>query len=296
MRIAFVAALCIAALGLVAGNASASALSYLVTDGRINGLQDLDYEALFDSDRSGTVTSGDFLFGVFEVESMTYTPAFPPPTIAGDDFTAVFVVKLGSVTGPDGGGDYSYVMAAPTAAEFTAITGIAPSAAAGTIGIVFSDSTQDFGSRWIDPTLGFAASMLSATGTRLWEVGFTGAGGTTATDEFWFARQEDGNIIDKDADVSYAAALNNTWVYAAAAGYPLHPHQHLTLENTFAFTGPTQWQLAGERGQHDPGNWALATDTDLFISPTPEPGSLALLGLGLTAACGVLYRRRRQRA
>ena len=316
MRTLTVAVFCLVAVGLVAANASANATSLLIKDGRINTIQDLDYESLIDLDRSGTVTQGDVFFGMYQMEGMSYTPIAPPPVIGADAFTGIFVLAVTSATFTDQNGNgvfdtedvngnslldagedlnangildgepWTYLFGPTSAATFAAITGQVPTAAAGTIGIFYSDSVKDFGAQWIDPTTG---NINSALGIPLWEFGFTGAAG-----EFWGAISQVTNVLSPNTDIGYAGALNLTGVYPGAGGVALNKHMHLAQANGFTFTAATHLQLEGDKGSHNPGAWGLATDTDLHIAPTPEPGSLALLGLGLAAIGGVVYRRRRR--
>lgn len=290
MRRILIPVLCLAVLGVFAANVQAgSALNLLIKDGRVNSLQDLDYESVIDFGTSGIVDAGDFLIGMWEVESMSYTPIAPPPTIGADNFTAIFLVKVKSAT--KSGSDWIFEFEAPTSTEWLTYAGVSISGT-GTTGILYSDDKKDFGSRWTDPTAGTATNLkpalATAVGTPLWEFGFAGD-----SDEFWKA-QTDSNVLTSVTNLQYAAALNVTNTYAAASSVILNKHQHLLTGGPFSFTGKTQLQLEGSKGSHSAGNFALPTDTDIHIAPTPEPGSLALLGLGLAAIGGVVYRRRRK--
>jgi hypothetical protein len=289
--------------------ASASALS-LLRPYVVNVLQDLDYEALLNVDGSlndddvPTVTEGDIFYGMYQVESMAYDPVSPPPEIGDDAFTGIFALKVVSSVFDDTDNEWDMVFGPTTAAEFFAVTGVTP-VSPGTIGVVFSDGVKDFGAQWIDPTQVFPGpgpfpipgipDPSSAVGTALWEFGFTAvdaAGNPVAgPHEFWKAIASD-NIIQADVNIEYASALNLTHTYPGAPR--LLKHQYLTVVEPFIFTGPTHLQLEGDRGEAPEGVWGISTDTDLFIKPVPEPGTLALLGLGLLGVGGVVYRRRRK--
>jgi len=56
-------------------------------------------------------------------------------------------------------------------------------------------------------------------------------------------------------------------------------------------------QLTGSLalGQNPVGShFDIATDTDMFLAPVPEPSSIALFGIGLATLGFVGYRRRKQ--
>jgi len=289
MRRILIPVLCLAALGLFTAGANAgSALNLLRLDGRINSLEDLDYETLIDTNKSGTVDTGDYLLGMWQVQGVNYTPIAPPPTFGQDAFTAIFLLKVKTAT--QSGSDWIFEFEAASTSDWSTYTGTSVNMTnGGTLGVLYSDSVKDFGADWIDPTQSILNSLATAKGTPLWEVGFK----TGASDQFWMAKT-DSNLLTSVTTLDYAAALNVTHTYAGAGGVLLSPHQHLTSAGGFSFTGLTQFQIEGSKGSHDPGNFALPTDTDIHIKPTPEPGSLALLGLGLAAVGGIVYRRRRK--
>lgn len=297
MRFAWAVVVSMAALGLAAGSASAASALSLLIPGSFNGLQDLDYENFVDQGSTGHVDAGDILYGVFEVESMTYVPPAGPPAVNAN-FTAVFLLKVDSVETV--GSDFYYHMVPGSAADWAAYVNFAP-VNSNTIGILYSDTTKDFGTKYIDPTTGTVfASIATAVGTPLWEFGFTGA-----ADEAWTARQIGADTFPAAGSISYYANVNVTNTYPAALGVALLPHDLLISDPGHAnplgwthdlLTGSAQLQLAGDSSSLSTGVWSLGTNTTIWIHPTPEPGSLALLGLGLAAFGGIVYRRRRRQA
>lgn len=293
MRLFFLGVACVALL-CVAAPAHASALGLLYKDNvTINHLEDNDWETAIQNDNNSTLDVGDYLVGMFEIQLVRDVIPGTKPNVSPttNTFTGVFLIEIATKVVSAtlvGGFDFTFT---PVAAATWGAVGLGlptPSAAGGgTLGFVFDDSSSPF----VDPNPGggLAGALATATdGIELWEVGFIGD-----ADEIWEATGPDsfGSFLISDLD--FSAALNVT---EAAAGTPL------LLPHNFVYNGVTaplrfsQWQLTGEfetGGAQDLANFSIKTDTDLYIRPTPEPGSLALIGLGLAALGGVVYRRRR---
>jgi len=285
MRRILIPLACLLAVCLVT-QAHASAVSYLIGDGQtVNILEDNDWETAIDIDKDGSLSEGDYLLGMWEVQQVNYDPANPPPAISGSAFTAIFFVKVAS-TGAGVEFDHSIVFEGASEDDWDTFLGIDVHAD-GVAGIMYSDSTQDFGSQFVNQFDGggVPGSLATAMGTELWEFGFTG-------DNVFWKSEADSLDLALVSQLKYAAGLNVIFTYPGAP--LLLPHEYLTESEGIAFLGETDVQLAGGQGTHLAGNFELATDTDIFIVPTPEPGTLALLGLGLAACGGVLYRRRRK--
>jgi CBS domain-containing protein len=190
---------------------------------------------------------------------------------------------------------YSWTFGAVDQASWTAL-GFAGVQSASTIAIVYDDSVKDDAPNWIDEDHpgGVAASLATVNGVRLWEVGF---GGIQAG-EYWEAVGPSDFLLDyadgpgsdgvSQDELKFGANLNITHDYLTS-GVTLLLHDYLERSR-----GLHTWQIEGNGEALDPGNFQLGTDTNLYIVATPEPASLALLGLGLAAFGGVLYRRRRK--
>jgi hypothetical protein len=285
-----------------------SATSLLFLDGTtVNILEDSDFESivdLFDSngERLGnpasepTLDIGDRLFGMYEVSNVRPDPKLGRPNNfpTTNAFTAVFYVVVTDKSGNATDG-YSWTFGAVDQASWTAL-GFAGVQSASTIAIVYDDSVKDDAPNWIDEDHpgGVAASLATVNGVRLWEVGF---GGIQAG-EYWEAVGPSDFLLDyadgpgsdgvSQDELKFGANLNITHDYLTS-GVTLLPHDYLERSR-----GLHTWQIQGNGEALDPGNFQLGTDTNLYIVATPEPASLALLGLGLAAFGGVLYRRRRK--
>lgn len=293
MRRLTILVLCLAVVGFAVEARAASAVDMLYKDTvTINQLEDNDWETHFNKDTDPSITVGDLLVGMYEIQSVRdVIPGLKPvvnPTT--NTFTGVFVLKVATKT-VVGGGLYNFTFSAATAAEWAGLgVGLPAPAAAGTVGMVFDDSSTPFVNPNPAGPPGIGPALATATdGVKLWEVGFAGLPG-----EVWESLGPDVFGSPLISALSFSAAINTTF---AKAGLPL------LLPHNFVYNGITklpvifsQWQLTGRfetPGAQDLARFGLKTDTDLYIKPTPEPGSLALLGLGLLGLGGVIVRRRR---
>lgn len=293
------------ALGLtmcLSTGAKAGALSSLVADGvTINQMEDNDFEKLL-GDGDNFVEVGEDLVAMFEIRGLDapignpVETNFSPSTAS---FTGVTVIRVTGVTA-FGGPTEVFTFGAAPAASWTAL-GLPAPTALGTLAMIFDDPASAPADHIVANTGTLVTSLATATdGTLLWEFGFTGALGAPAAGEFWTATANDiitfaPTDITKLTSLSFFAALNVTASTPAVGGLVLLPHTHL-------FPAATQVQLAGflAPGQNTfpapalPSDFDIATDTDIFILPTPEPSSITLFGLGLAGLGIVGYRRRKR--
>jgi hypothetical protein len=292
--------------------ASASALDLLEANYQtLNNLEDVDYEGLLRYDEIEQMwvrvveqpllplpIVDDVFVGMWEVQRTSYDilppgagpedmPGIDPRTPTTHAFTAVFALQVADEGIDPVTGDPLLYLQPLSLAQWQEIiddghmTPLAKPTVEGSVATVFDDSVQDGGTGvWTKNNVGtWPADFATAVDTVLWEVGFRDG------DEFWTAFLKFGGDPELD-EIEYEAALNTT-LYGA--GMPLLKHDRLLLGV------PSEWQLSGK--VDDPllvGDLFLKTDTDIWILPTPEPGTFALLGLGLAAFGGVLYRRRRK--
>ena len=287
MRRILIPALCLLLIGSFAVSADASALS-LLFPGDVNKLEDNDYELILTGgDRY--LDKGDVLLGIIEIQKTkkALTSDFKVPTY--ETFTAVVAIECTSVAGSGSSWDFGF---GPTTAAWSTFgQGLPTPTAAGTMGMVYSDWRAALSDPFIAVVDGGGVSLTLQDSletahknftTLMWEIGYDGAPGL-----FWTAHG-DSNDISAIQHLDFATALNVTF---RAAGWPLLKHDFLSYG--------VMSDVQGDGGkENDPivGPFHIATDGDWYIKPTPEPGSLALLGLGLAACAGMVYRRRRNKA
>jgi hypothetical protein len=284
--------LVLAVLCLSVTQVQASSATSLLFPDEVTKLEDDDWESMVDMNQNNILDQGDFLFGMLVIQygQQAGTSNTKWPTY--DTFTGEFLMKVGSVT--QVGTQWKYVMVPATALEWAAIntaTGydLELPTASGSFGTIYSDKRPNLTSNWVDP---FAATVTAALDTAdtnvttpIWDFGFAGK-----SDEHWTAVANQQNF-DANLQVTTYASINVTYKYPG--GVPLLFHNYLGSLGYTQYTGPVQMQGYGVLEASSPGVFMLKTDTDFYMKPTPEPGSLALLGLGL-AACGIIIRRRRK--
>jgi hypothetical protein len=273
----------------------------------VTWLEDQDWEMIVIDvdDTDGLLDSNDYLVGMFEVTKGTNKTGVGQflSSATLNAYTGVFVLQYNgtTVTGLEGGGA-TYYSFSPVANWSTLPGGLGlsdPVNNGKTIAAVYDNSHFGEGAAggvFVDPTGGIAAALDTATrDTLAYEFGFMGLPG-----EFWLSSsiagvpplslQFYGSLNVTYSNPSSPVLLPHNWYYNNDLGQLLDPGD-LVL-------GPkiTQVHLQGGiTGIPTAGDFDIITDTDFYVYATPEPGSLILLGLGLAACGGVVYRRRRNK-
>jgi len=277
-------------LGIQVPTASASAVA-LLEPYVVNWLEDDDFEIAFLG--GDTLEKGDVLVGMVVINPFVQTMEGPnkdDQRLVVDNkstFTGIFAVQVASKSGS---GPYDYTFAGISQANWLALTGYTP-ASADTKAILWSDDDAD---TYIDPSAGanFKDALATARdGVYLWEFGFDDA---DPGDLFWEARADYDVIADISGAASslrFNAALDVT---DQGAGPNLLPFSLYDVLGASRFNGVySDVAIVGRNTLGSTGYFPVTTDSEIYLKPTPEPGTLALLGLGLLGLGGVVYRRRR---
>jgi hypothetical protein len=303
MRRFLILVACLSVLGFAAP-ASAGALSQLFFTGDDNVIEDNDWENFIDPNQNGLVDQFDIAYGIFETTRVTDIPtgqfhdlgqAPLPGSFAGAFcLQALQVLPPNSVGNPTS--DWIIVWGPAPAAAWVATFGFAPNSA-GTVALVYDDTSTPIVNAGHPG--GLATAIATALdGTPLWEFGFAGG-----PNEQWISTSNTNFHSAGLVTLNWLANINRTWTFPAAAGINLlQTNRFFDLADDGLANGSSN--VSGELqvdGQIDLAisgpealNWSIKTDTDFVIRPTPEPGSLALLGLGLIGGGVAVYRRRRK--
>lgn len=296
------------ALLLIAMPANA-AIEFLVLH-EVNQLEDQDYETLINyvdgeyemmtEEGNHTLDLDDLLVGIIRIQAInTGSPLYLNEQKAFNDgsppngFSGVFVLEVtGKVdnTGTTGFFEYDFGPAPDAAWTFLSLS----RNDSDTMIKWYDDSTDPYIYPQADPTLAnLQTALATADGTLLWEWG-----DTTDPDGnnnfFWRAKTttDDVTAIDPGDEPGFQAGLNVT--YDGVPGMPLDLHDEIAVLG-FTTDGDTQVQLEGGFQGLAPANvFTVITDTNVYIVPTPEPGSVLIWG-GLLGAMGLVAWRRRRK-
>jgi hypothetical protein len=286
--------------------------AFLYADGKtVNELEDNNWEVLLEPEQTADfiLQEGELIAGVIKIQELNDVSPGTKDTIdlsaAPDTFTALFLLQVANVgtTTTSTGAIVSKIDFAPAAQSVWDATfgaggpvdmGGAPTLSSpGTMAFVYDGIAYD--DAYVTTTdvadIGASALTFVSGGNLLYEIGFTGNGGSAATDEFW-------STIGPDAEFSLALQENNPTnrfalnITQQHNGLGLLPHNFLGADPNF--TGPTQIQLKGGFQEvADTSVWPIGTDSNLYVVPIPEPGSFAIMSL-LAGIFGLVAIRRRK--
>jgi hypothetical protein len=300
MRRLLIFVVCAAVIGMASASADASALS-LLSPYTVNVLEDNDWESALLAPPMGDgdflLEKGEKLVGMLYVQEVRDALSTAKRTATTETFVALFALEVVDVQ--KSGGWFNYTFGAIDKNDWDTLTdntgqnlGLVDPTVDGVVGRLYSDSSDPF----VDETASDSEADSLATardGDLLWEIGFRGDAG-----EFWYARTDSDDV--RAVSVLQTRISLNVVNYVDAS-IQLLKHNYL-WDGVVDAINPAGWNVYsdihgyGNLSSIGSGVWQLSTDTDFYIVPTPEPGSLALLGLGLAACGGVVYRRRKNKA
>ena len=293
------------ALTLVVGlsiPAAAGPASSLLELGWVNLAEDVDYETgvIPDWPDNTTLAVGNTLWGMYKIDFLqtetgpnTGAQRFP----STNTYTGIFGLEVATKVETT---SYNWTFKPVAAATWTALLGITPTAS-DTVMIVYDDKDAP---GFIDASSGadaFAAMATAANGLEQWELGMLGGWNDTDNvpvdpDLFWRAWTETDDLMDIMNN-----PLNANFQPRLTYGFSLDVTEQTSwvtlMPHDFRFPGfLADMQGIGRNQDGDSGKFGIFTDSEIWILPTPEPGTFALLGLGLAGFGVAAYRRRRKTA
>lgn len=306
-RFSFIAVI-VATVGLLClpQRSDAGVIDFLYGDGSITELEDDDFEKLIDNDQSGTISQGDYLLGMYSIQTLNdkTSPIEASVNLQGgqNTFTGLFLLEVDFIINEDDPGadillDHLIVFESVDSATWDSVLDSIGDDD-GTIARPTSDSTiitvydDDDGFPFIntdgDPGSSLEVALESASdGTQLFELGFRDG------DEFFVSNVSSLTIGAPGSLANFIAGLNVTHQFAAAGGVEFLDHDFLNFGNLYEYELEGDFSsLSDEEAQI----WDVRTDNDAYVRvlAIPEPASCLIWGLGAFSIAAFSRMRRKK--
>lgn len=282
----------LAALGFGLALASVPATAAITFFSPVTTFEDDNIDYVFDTDDSGTLTIGDRLVSVLEFNVTTGVLPGQGPEPVGPNLELTGIADI-TVVGVLGDGTLVFAPTNTGGGE-----GILGGFGAGTAVVLWTDATPDLN------------VINAACGTRATCYGLAGLGGGDGSnlyatlgffdpDNAWTSLPANGGA--SIATVEGGSATQNFGGFNYSLNFGINnTGQTFGQQECAPVCGPggdglvdvvgSGNILGGRFLNHD--EWTARSDNDASVVPIPEPGTLALLGLALTAAGFGTVRRR----